>query len=92
MTRKKPIKESANPSKRAKENTLTDVEKNSPKETLPKVRHKLDYKGDTNEKTRGSDNSPGKTEGCKRNLSKELENKQDEKFIEDTSEINDNKE
>ena len=35
ITRKQPITEPVNPSKRSKENTLTDVEKCSTKETPP---------------------------------------------------------
>ena len=51
-------------------------------------RKKVDYKGDTNEKTRGPGNSQSETEGCVRNLSKENENEKDEEFKKDTSEIN----
>ena len=75
IIRKKPIKEPVNPRKRAKENTLTDEEKGSPKEKNPSFCHKVYYKGDTNEKTRGSDDSPGETDGCVRNLDREHKNK-----------------
>ena len=47
------------------------------------------YIGDTNEKTHGSGDSPGKTSGCARNLGEEHENKEDEEFSENTSKIND---
>ena len=53
---------------------------------------KLDYKGNTNEKTRGSDDSPSETGGCVRNLAKEHEYEEDEEFKEDNSEINDTNE
>ena len=55
-------------------------------------RHKVDYEGDTNEKTHGYDDSPSETDGCMRNLSRENENEEDAKFKEDTSEINDTNE
>ena len=80
IIRKQHIQEPVNPRKRAKENTLTDVEKVSPKETPPSFQHKVNYKGDTNDKTRGSDNSPTETDACVRNLSKEHENEEDEEF------------
>ena len=32
--------------------------------------HKVDYKGDSNEKNRGYDYSPSETEGCNINLAK----------------------
>ena len=54
--------------------------------------HKVDYKGDTNEKTRGSDDSPSETDTCVRNLANEHENEEDEEFKKDTSEINDTNE
>ena len=54
--------------------------------------HKVDNEGGTNEKTRGSDDSPSETDGCVRNLAKEHENEEDEEFKEDTSEINGTKE
>ena len=75
IIRRQPIKEPVNPRKRAKENTLTDEEKGSPKEKNPSFCHKVYYKGDTNEKTRGSDDSPGETDGCVRNLDREHKNK-----------------
>ena len=40
------------------------MEKSSPKETTPLVRHKVDYICDTNEKTHGSENSPSETDDC----------------------------
>ena len=54
--------------------------------------HKVDYKGDTNEKTRDYDDSPSETYGYLGKLSKEHENEEDEEFKEDTSEINDTNE
>ena len=45
----------------------------SPKETPPPFWHKVDYKGDTNYKTHGSEDSPSETGGCKKNLVKEYE-------------------
>ena len=54
--------------------------------------HKVDYKGDTNEKTYGSDDLPHETDSCVRNLAKEHGNEEDEEFREDTSEINDTNE
>ena len=42
IIRKQPIQGPFNPRKGSKENNLTDVEKNIPKETLPKFRHKVD--------------------------------------------------
>ena len=52
-------------------------------------RHRVDYKGGTNEKTRFSEDSPSKTCGSVRNLAKEHGNEEDKELIEDTSEIND---
>ena len=48
IMRKETIQEPVNPSKRSKEDTITDVEKSSPKERNPLFWHKVDYKGDTN--------------------------------------------
>ena len=45
--------------------------KTFPKETPPLFWHKVDYKGHTNYKTHGYDNSPSETDVCVRNLSKE---------------------
>ena len=80
ILRKKPIKEPVNPRKGAKEITLTDVEKSIPKETSPSFWHKVDYKGDTNYKTRVSGDSPSETDGCVRNLTKEHENEEYEEL------------
>ena len=52
----------------------------------------MDYGGDTNEKTRGSDDSPSESDYCVRNLEKEHGNEEDEEFKEDTSVINDTNE
>ena len=51
--------------------------------------HKLYYKGNTNEKTHGSDNSLIETGVCVRNLAKEHGNEEEEEFKEDTSLISD---
>ena len=40
--------------------------------------NKVDYKGDTNEKTQGSQDSPNEIGGCVRNLAKEHGNEEDE--------------
>ena len=50
------------------------------------------YKGGTNEKTHGSDDSPSETDACVRNLEKDNGNEEDEEFREDTSVINDTNE
>ena len=71
ITRKETIQEPVNPSKGAKEDTVPDVEKSSPRETLPSFKNKVDYKCDTNYKTHGYDVSPIETGGCARNLAKE---------------------
>ena len=55
-------------------------------------RHKVDCKGDTNEKTHGSDDCPSGTDSCVRNLAEEHENEEDEEFKEYASEINDTNE
>ena len=44
--------------------------KNSPKEITEKFWHKIDYKGDTNEKTHGSEDSPSETDYCVINMEK----------------------
>ena len=77
ITRKETIQEPIKPSKRTKEDTITDAEKSIPKETNPLLWHKVEYKGDTNEKTRGSNNLPSETDGCVINLYKEHENEED---------------
>ena len=51
--------------------------------------NKVDYKGNTNDKTHGSDDSPNENYGCVRNMAKEHENEEDEDFKKDASEIND---
>ena len=76
---------------KAKEDTIPDVETIIPKETPPPFKNKVDYRGDTNEKTHGSDDYPSETDGCERKLAKERENEEDWEFSEDTSEINDTK-
>ena len=42
--------------------------------------HKVDYKGDTNGNTHGSDDSPNETDVCVRKISKGHENEEDEEF------------
>ena len=54
--------------------------------------HKVYYKGDTNEKTYDSDDSPSETDGCVRNLAEENENEDNKELKQDTSEINDTNE
>ena len=78
IIRKQPIQEPVNPRKRAKENTLTDIEKGSPKEKFPSFWNTVDYEGDTTEKTHYYDDSPSETDACVRNLDKEHENEEDE--------------
>ena len=78
FTGKETIQEPFNPRKKAKEITLTDIEKGIPKEKPPLILHKVDYEGDTNEKTHGYDSSTSETDGCVRNLAKEHENEEDE--------------
>ena len=51
--------------------------------------HKVDYEGDTNEKTSGYGDSPSEIYNCVRNLYKECENEEDEEFKENTSVMND---
>ena len=70
IIRKQIIQEPVNPRKRSKEDAITDVEKATPKETPTQFWHKADYKGDTDEKTHVSDNSPSETDDCVRNLDK----------------------
>ena len=53
IIRRQHIQEPVNPRKRAKENTLTEVKTNSPKETPPTFWHKVDCEGDTDGKTHG---------------------------------------
>ena len=50
-------------------------EKNIIKKTPPPYKNKQDYVGGTNDKTRESDDSPGDTNGCARNLDYEHETK-----------------
>ena len=64
----------------AKDITLNDLEKGSPKETPPQFWNKVDYKGDNNQKTHGSDNSPSETGGRVIKLTEEHENEEDEEL------------
>ena len=41
---------------------------------------KIDYKGDTNDKTHDSDDSTSETDDCMRNLAKQHENEEAEEF------------
>ena len=52
------------------------------KKAPPKFKHKVDYKGDTNEKTCESDDSPSDTDVCARNLGEEHKNQEYEEYIE----------
>ena len=78
IIRKQPIKEPVNPRKNTKDDTIPDIEKSIPKETPPSFRNKVDCEGDTNEKTRGYDNSPSETDAFVRNLDREHENEEEE--------------
>ena len=89
IIREQPIQKTVKPKKRAKENSLTDVEKVGPKEKPLLFRNKVDYKGDTNEKTHVSEDSTTETDGCVINLPKEHKNEEDKEFKEYASEIND---
>ena len=73
---KEPIQEPVNPRKSSKQDTIADVEKYSLKETPPYFRHKVYYGGDTNEKTRGSDDSPTEADDCviKKNMKMKMTN------------------
>ena len=68
ITGKEIIQESDNPSKRAKEDSIPDVENNNQIKTPAPFNNKEDYTGDTNEKNRGSCDSPSETGGCARKL------------------------
>ena len=81
------IQEQDSPNKRAKEDGITDVENIQIRTPAP-FKNKEDYIGDTNEKTRGSDDSPSETDGYARNLVKEHENEEDEEVSEKNPEIN----
>ena len=59
------------------------------KKTPQPFKNKEAYIGDTNQKTRGYNDSPSETDGCARNLSKEYKNEEYEEFSENTSEVND---
>ena len=48
-----------------------------------------DYIGDTDKKTRSSNDFPSETDGCAKNLGKEHENEKGEEFSENTPQIND---
>ena len=65
ITRKETIQEPIHPCKMEKEYTIPDVEKVVKKRTQF-FRNTVDYRGDTNEKTHGSDYFPSETDGCVR--------------------------
>ena len=75
---KKTIQEPVNPRRTAKENTLTDVEKDSPKERPTSFCNRIDYEDDTNKQIIGSENSPRQTYVCVINIANEHENEEDE--------------
>ena len=54
--------------------------------------NKIDYKGDTNEKTHDYEDSPSETDDFVRNLDKEHENEEYEESKEDTSKMYDTNE
>ena len=70
---KESCQEPGNLDKRSKEDNIPDVEKHN-KKTPPPLKNKEDYIGDTNEKTRGSDDSTSETYGSVRKLVKEHKN------------------
>ena len=71
----KHFKEPVNPNKWAQEETIPDVEINSPKERNPLFWHNADFKGDTNEKTTGSNDSPSENNGCMKTWSENMKMK-----------------
>ena len=87
VIRKETIREPVNPRKRTKEDTVTDVEKDSIKKP-PYFRHKVGYRGDTDKNNSCSDDSPTVIDDFLRNLDKEYENEDYEESKENTSVIN----
>ena len=71
---KESIQELDNPSRREKDDSIPDVEKNNLKKTPPLFENKEDYIVDTNYKTRVSNYSPSETGGCVSNLGEEHKN------------------
>ena len=53
------------------------MKKNIIKKTPPPFKNKVDYRGDTNEKTRESGDSPSDTDDCAINLDDEHKNEED---------------
>ena len=51
----------------------------------PPFKNKVEYRGDTNDKTRESDDNPSGTYGCVRNLDYEHKNEEYDKYIEPPS-------
>ena len=51
------------------------------KKTPPPFKNKVDYRGDTNEQTRESDDSPSDTECCAINLGNKHINEEEEEQI-----------
>ena len=65
------------------------MKKTQLKNTPPPFKNKVDYRGDTNDKTRESDDSRSDTDVCARNLGDEHKNEEDEEYIENPPEEND---
>ena len=80
VIRKGPIGDTINPKKISKEDTVTNVERDSLHKTLPHFRQKVDYKSDTYENKHFYDNSQTETDDCERNLDKEHKKEEDEEF------------
>ena len=78
-----------NPNKRAKEDSILDVEKNHQIRTPALFENKEDCIGNTNEKTCGSNDSPSETNICEKDLCIEHENEEDEGISENAPEKND---
>ena len=64
------------------------MKKHNSRKTLPPFKNKVDYRSDTNEKTRESDDSPSDADFCARNLGDEHKNEDDEGYIETPPEEN----
>ena len=62
--------------------------KNKIKKHLHHLKNKVYCRGDNNEKTRASDDSPSDTDGCAINLGDEHKNEEYEEYIETTTEEN----
>ena len=73
---KESIQELYNPSKTAKEDSIIDERKHNPTKTPPPFKNKVDYRADTNEKTRKSQEYSSDTDGFSRNLGDKYKNKE----------------